>query len=389
MNSSKSCRFLWPEVNGNYGQLPIIIFTGVSMFISIPGNIITGITILKNFKLRSEPAYLLICSVCVADTIVGTATQPFLIAITILGTRHSCFLDKAYFVIGWLSSCASTLGIMTITIDRYLYIVHPMTYTILMTQQRALMMIFIVWFSAFLFGTLPLIYYNSALLHITVLSVMILMSSFMMYTYSKVFFKLKGLPMPNLSVNGKKTKVRTQASRTILLVVLTFYGCWYPWVIVSLLVALSKVNRLSSLDVTSSSVIIKLHWIFLTLGYSNSALNVFVYSRKNTVLRKAVEKFLGMKTRNSIIEAYSIEREETVGKDALQENKSMMADLSSLCRRFAKVNIISSRKPSKSVQEKNLQENVIVENRFVERTNSLKCNIANLSSSQINIIEAY
>ncbi|XP_065664938.1 melanocyte-stimulating hormone receptor [Hydra vulgaris] len=379
MNSSTKCKFLYPEVDGNYGQLPIIVFTSVSMCISIPGNIITGLTILRNFKLRSEPAYLLICSVCVADTLVGAAAQPFLITATVLGMKRSCILDRVYFVLAWLSSCASTLGVMTITIDRYLYIVHPMNYTILMTQQRATIMIFIVWFTSLLFATMPIIYYNMLALHITALSVFIFITSFMTYTYGKVYFKLKvpSTSLPFSRIHGRKTKVRTQASRTILMVVIGFFGCWYPWVIISLLVALSKQQNSSKANITPSSFIIKLYWIFLTLGYSNSALNVFIYSRKNTILRKAVEKFLGLKIRNSTIVGYSLEKEETK-KSKLNESKSTMADLTDLCRRFARLNRVYPQKSS------NKQVNSMEVNNYVERTDSIcKVDAAILNSSLI------
>ena len=80
----------------------------------------------------------------------------------------------------------------------------------------------------------------------------------------------------------------------MLFVVLAFFGCWYPWVIVSFMIALTDfvpVLRAEGLN----SVLMKLHWIFLGLGYCNSTLNVFIYGRKNSVLQKAVSKYLADK----------------------------------------------------------------------------------------------
>jgi len=292
------CHFIWPPSPQWFGQYYIIAVTAVTVLIAAPGNLITALVVIRNIALRNESAYLLICSVCFADAIVATVTQPLFAATIILGSRHSCVLDHVYFGFAWLSSVSSTLGIVTITLDRYVYIVHPLLYHTLMTKRRARYMICMVWSIGILFGVLPLVYHNSLILQASVLFIMISIAVFMVYTYGKVYRQVSqavdNLPpacVTKTNVVTHKQKSQSQATKTVLLVVIAFFGCWFPWVIVSFMVALSDFVPALKVD-GLYSLLMKLHWIFLGLGYCNSALNVFIYGRKNTVLQKAVSKYL-------------------------------------------------------------------------------------------------
>lgn len=287
---------LWPEATGEIGQYVCMVITGITMLISIPGNVLTALIIIKSETLHSEPAYLLICSVCLADTLVSTVAQPLYIVTLSYGTRSSCIIDHTYFAFAWISSVASTLGIITITFDRYLYIVHPLRYKILMNKARAKCMIILVWLIAVLYGIIPNFYHQPLVLHSTTLTILIATAFFMGYTYGKVYSKVTNAANPPLPTNSSKyqkmrMKSQNQATRTVLLVVVAFFGCWFPWVVVSFIISLF--HHIDSLQgFSSDSIIMKLHWIFLGAGYSNSALNVFIYSRKNTVLRSTIQKFV-------------------------------------------------------------------------------------------------
>ena len=292
------CHYMWPATPSEFGQYYIVAITSFAMLIAAPGNILTAIVVMRSISLRNEPAYILICSVCCADTIVAIVTQPLLMTTVLLGSRFSCAMDHVFFIFAWLSSVSSTLGIITITFDRYAYIVHPLHYQSIMTKRRAKYMILVVWTTAVLFSVLPLFYHNEIILHTSVLGIMLLISLFMMVTYSKVYRQVVSsadhppvLPAHQTNSQRKnafKQKSQHQATKTVLFVVLAFIGCWSPWVVVSFIMALSEfIPSLKQIN-----FLITLHWIFLGLGYSNSALNIFIYSKKNTVLQKAVSRFL-------------------------------------------------------------------------------------------------
>lgn len=291
------CTHVWPITPDEFGQYYIVAITTITIAIAAPGNLLTAIVVIQNISLRNEPAYILICSVCFADAIVAIVTQPLFMTTVLLGSRCSCLLDNVFFTFAWLSSVSSTLGIVAITFDRYAYIVHPMRYQTMMTKARAKCMICVVWIVAILFSILPLFYHNKMILHTSVLGIMLLISFFMAGTYSKVYRQvINTAKHPKLAVTGScarqrknlsKLKTQNQATKTVLFVVLAFVGCWFPWVIVSFLMALGDfIPYLKQLNLFA------IHWIFLGLGYTNSALNIFIYSRKNTVLQKAVSRYL-------------------------------------------------------------------------------------------------
>ena len=300
-DQNMGCRYMWPATPNEFGQYYIVAVTSFTILIAAPGNILTAIVVMRNITLRNEPAYILICSVCCADAIVAIVTQPLFMTTVLLGSRFSCTIDHVFFVFAWLSSVSSTLGIVTITFDRYAYIVHPLHYQSIMTKRRAKYMIIVVWTTAVLFSTLPLFYHNRLILQTSVLGITSLIAVFMIVTYSKVYRQvvnsadhppvLASQHQQKVDIqkmkNALKQKSQNQATKTVLFVVLAFFGCWSPWVIISFLMALGNfVPYLHKMN------FIALHWIFLGLGYSNSALNIFIYSRKNTVLQKAVSRFL-------------------------------------------------------------------------------------------------
>ena len=301
LNFNMGCMYMWPATPNEFGQYLIVAVTSLTILIAAPGNILTAIVVMRNISLRNEPAYILICSVCCADAIVAIVTQPLFVTTILLGSRFSCTIDHVFFAFAWLSSVSSTLGIVTITFDRYAYIVHPLHYQSIMTKQRAKYMIIVVWTTAVLFSVLPLLYHNRLILQTSVLGITSLIAVFMIVTYSKVYRQVvNSVDHPpvlaaahhqkvNLQKmkNALKQKSQNQATKTVLFVVLAFFGCWSPWVIISFLMALGEfVPRLKAMN------LVVMHWVFLGLGYSNSALNIFIYSRKNTVLQKAVSRFL-------------------------------------------------------------------------------------------------
>ena len=104
-----------------------IAFNIISLLLAATGNIITMTVIGKVPKLRRQPTYLFIGSVCFADAMVALAAQPLYIAILLLDSKDpDCALNKGFFVFGWLGSFGSVVGINMVTFDRFIYIMRPL-----------------------------------------------------------------------------------------------------------------------------------------------------------------------------------------------------------------------------------------------------------------------
>ena len=304
------CTFIWVASN-NSDTGPFYVFLSIlAICISLPGNTLTALIIFTKPELRNEPTYLLICSVCIADVLVASVVQPLFMCTMLLGTRRYCYLDNAYYVFAWVSAIASGLGILPITLERYIYIMHPLHYSFYITKRRAQLAIMLLWSIALTFGLLPVFWYNSILNHSVSLFIVVLVSSSMFYSYARIYLQAHRSIAPVQIIRSatakksRKRRIQGQATRTVFFIVLSFFVCWFPYVLVSFLVAVrnygSNINNGSGSSGSSSqmtysgrnSLAMRFYWGTLLLGYCNSSVNVFIYGRKNSVLRRAVGNFV-------------------------------------------------------------------------------------------------
>ena len=295
VDSDKSVRYI------------IVAINIISLLVAAPGNMLTGVVITKFKYLRGEATYLLIGSVCLADALVASITQPLYICALILEPSFSyCGLYETLFVVGWMSSMASILGVNMITIDRFLFIMYPMHYADYMTRRRAILSIIFVWVAAILFGTVSLGWHSTIALHTASLTHTSLSCIFVAVVYARLYKKvavsnrntIKSKLARTRKVNITKEHRQRQATKTVVTVVFVFFGCWLPWVILTFIVALEE-YKIGIDHIYLQPYVVVIQGFLLTFGFSSSAFNVFIYGLKNTVLKDALKKFLRGKSKNS------------------------------------------------------------------------------------------
>lgn len=272
----------------------IVALNIFAMFVAAPGNIITGYVIIHFKSLRKEPTYILIGSVCLADTLVGIVTQPLYISsLFVKSDLSNCGLYQAVFVVGWISAMASIFGVNLITLDRFLYIMYPFKYYKYMSRKRALFLSFTAWLGAIFFGTVSLGWHSSVLLHTASVSHFVLSCIFVGVMYYLVY-RSTSCRNKGRCIHAEHSKEhrQRQATRTIVVIITVFFGCWTPWVILSFIFAIQEYRHGSVEPLFRAKFLIALQGFLLTFGFCNSALNVFVYSLKNSVLKKAVLKLV-------------------------------------------------------------------------------------------------
>ncbi|XP_066927070.1 melanocortin receptor 5-like [Clytia hemisphaerica] len=295
------CRFLWVDSDNTSTAPFFVAITVLAICIALPGNILTAHIILHKHDLRNEPTYLLIASVCIADVLVASIVQPLFICTMLLGTRHYCSLDNVYYTSAWISAMASGVGVLPITLERYMYIVYPLKYTFYVTKKRAQVAITLLWVMSLAFGVLPLFWYDSLLNHSISLFIVLLISFLMVCSYSKIYSKVQNVvpvhqdsqTTGNKNVGRRrKNRLQGQATRTVFFVVLSFFLCWFPYLMISFIISLYNYDNTDSLtNFTRDSIMMKLYWGCLLVGYCNSAINVFIYGRKNSVLRREISNY--------------------------------------------------------------------------------------------------
>ncbi|XP_057301288.1 D(1C) dopamine receptor-like [Hydractinia symbiolongicarpus] len=286
--SDELTTLFWPQISIAYGVEVLITIHIITMLISIPGNLLTIIVILKSKSLLEESAYLLICSVSVADFFVSIFSQPLNVAVLIIGTHNIRNITHLvlYFCI-WGFCGASAFGVVCITLDRFLYIMYPMHYTAMLSRKRTYIMIAVQWLCGLGYGVLPLINIKDSAYPTAVaaLVTLILMTACMAVVYKQVHQNITRLNRQQLKQHSKRKQ--NNATITIAFIVLAFFICWFPYIITNFIHAAGDYN--------SRSPIRAIYYWFVGLGCWNSAFNVFIYGFKNSTLKHEMKKFLGWK----------------------------------------------------------------------------------------------
>ncbi|CCD68630.1 G-protein coupled receptors family 1 profile domain-containing protein [Caenorhabditis elegans] len=152
---SPNCSFYEWSRNPSHAQFfrifSIISVLTVLVVVVVLGNALVIAAVLLRRRLRSATG-LLILSLALADLLVGTVILPFSIANEVL---------DQYWIFGetwctiWLTldiwmCTASIYNLVAISIDRYIAIIKPLNYPMLVTKFRARCTVAIVWIGSFL-----------------------------------------------------------------------------------------------------------------------------------------------------------------------------------------------------------------------------------------------
>ncbi|CAI2300279.1 unnamed protein product [Caenorhabditis sp. 36 PRJEB53466] len=152
---SPNCSFYEWSRNPSHAQFfrifSIISVLTVLVVVVVLGNALVIAAVLLRRRLRSATG-LLILSLALADLLVGTVILPFSIANEVL---------DQYWIFGetwctiWLTldiwmCTASIYNLVAISIDRYIAIIKPLNYPMLVTKFRARCTVAVVWIGSFL-----------------------------------------------------------------------------------------------------------------------------------------------------------------------------------------------------------------------------------------------
>ena len=133
------------------------LLAGTIMLMAASGNLIVIWIVIANPRMRTVTNYFLL-NLAVSDSLTSLLSMPFIFSY--LATDHfrmGMAMCKLSFFFGNVSSCASILSLVAITIDRYRAIIHPLMPRLTKTVVGS-MMVF-VWTASCLIAS-PYIFYN-------------------------------------------------------------------------------------------------------------------------------------------------------------------------------------------------------------------------------------
>ena len=118
-----------------------IVFNGILIIPTIILNAVAIITIWKSSQLSRKPCYFIILVQSVIDLAVGVVSIPlfiFYLKSGLRGDANHCSIVFLAFRLTLLPVGLSTITLIALTLERYIAIVHPYSYSTKVTKKKTL-----------------------------------------------------------------------------------------------------------------------------------------------------------------------------------------------------------------------------------------------------------
>ncbi|XP_072305446.1 adenosine A2c receptor [Eucyclogobius newberryi] len=270
-------------------------------FLSTVGNLLVCVAVGINQKLRTVTNYFLV-SLAVADICVGSIAIPCAILTDIGLPHHNLYLCLLMLSVLIMFTQSSIFSLLAVAVERYLAILMPFRYQLLVTPRNAILVILFTWLLAFLIGLIPLmgwhktppdagfcffvsvvdmtymVYFNFFACVLAPLVVMFLIYAQIFVTVKKQMRQITCVPSGRGEAQmtlaaGIRKEIKT--AMPVFLVLFLFTICWIPLHIINCFLLLCP-NCPVPLELLLAAII---------LSHANSAVNPFIYANTMTTFR--------------------------------------------------------------------------------------------------------
>lgn len=300
----------------NYSQdspVPVTEVVLSAIFLSfinigiIVGNLLVLIIVWRTSKLH-EPNYFFLCSLSVADLLVGLIYCPLLLVSVVKQSwvfgNSMCHVHAV--TVG-ISLNASLMSLCAISVDRYYFITRPLRYRDIVTRRRTVIVIVFVWLHSVFWAIAPLFGWGEYIYEASTTTckpnwngegvgaksyalclavVCFLFPVLVMILAYSVIYKTARKQLRNIQIPGGVTKEqsteRNKATKTVLMIIGAFFLCWSVYTSVSLWKLFASLSDLPP----------RLVRIGIYLAISNSCVNFYVYAIRDQVFRKGLKRLL-------------------------------------------------------------------------------------------------
>ena len=253
------------------------------MLISILGNALVLAAMIRTPSIRSTPHMLMLCSLAVADFLVGLIAQPINIAEQL--TKDSIVI----YLLGLTGPSLCVVSLMTITaitVDRFLALHYHLRYATLVTEPRVKYTLTIIWFINFLLSGfvfwLPRVH-KFVVAIVSLICLLICMASYVrIYCFIRrhqlqIYAQQQAVQRSDVGNNLNVARLKRSAMNTFVFFIVLII-CYFPMYVLLTLVGLSKKDR-------------QAEWQFAIIAvFMNSSINPFLYCWRLRELRSAVVK---------------------------------------------------------------------------------------------------
>ncbi|XP_053569059.1 melanocortin receptor 4 [Bombina bombina] len=279
---------------GCYEQLFVLpeVFV-ILCIISLLENILVIAAISKNKNLHS-PMYFFICSLAVADMLVSASNGFETVVITLLNNtntnaqRFIMNIDNILDSVICSSLLASVCSLLSIAVDRYFTIFYALQYHTIITVKRAILIITCIWTACSISGVLFIIYYDSTVAIICLISIIFAMLALMASLYVHMFMMarlhIKRIAvLPGTGSLRQVTNMKGAITLTILLGV--FIVCWAPFILHLIFYISCPQNPYCVCFMSHFNV-------YLILIMCNSVIDPLIYALRSQELRKTFQEMM-------------------------------------------------------------------------------------------------
>ena len=279
---------------------------------AIIGNILVCYAILTSPKLRRCASNIFIFSLALSDLLTATVAMPFDVDLLLKGGRwqHGEGLCQAWTVAYLVTVPTSILTLLSQSVDRYKTISDPLNRfcrSQFMTRTKALIVSGAVWLYSLIFALLPVLgwrkkerFVSYDMCYFPFEHVYSFLSSFINFVlplliacgiYIKIYFIASQQQKTKTGIRSCGSAVFTKnncrhyqrnvrAAKTTCIFVCTFFFCWVPFSALSIVANLcAPCLRAIPPDVFS---------VLLMFGYTNSAINPFLFSFRDEKFKAAI-----------------------------------------------------------------------------------------------------
>uniref|UniRef100_A0A665TFZ3 Melanocyte-stimulating hormone receptor n=1 Tax=Echeneis naucrates TaxID=173247 RepID=A0A665TFZ3_ECHNA len=260
--------------------------------ISLVENILVILAIIKNRNLHS-PMYYFICCLAVSDMLVSVSnvveTVFMLLHDNGLLDLHPGMLRHLDNVIDMMicSSVVSSLSFLcTIAADRYITIFYALRYHSIMTTQRAVTIIAVVWLASITSSILFIVYHtdNAVIVCLVTFFCTTLVFNAVLYLH---MFLLAHVHSRRITAFNKSRRQSTSMKGAITLTILlgVFIICWGPFFLHLILILTCPTSSFCNCFFQNFN-------LFLILIICNSLIDPLIYAYRSQELRKTLQELV-------------------------------------------------------------------------------------------------
>lgn len=260
--------------------------------ISLVENILVVLAIIKNHNLHS-PMYYFICCLAVSDMLVSVSNVVETIFILLndhdLMDVHPGMLRHLDNIIDVMicSSVVSSLSFLcTIAADRYITIFYALRYHSIMTTQRAVAIIVLVWLASLISSTLFIVYHTNIAVIVCLITFFCITLVFtaVLYLHMFILAHVHSRRIMAFHMNRRQAKsMKGAVTLTILLSV--FVLCWGPFFFHLILILTCPTNPFCKCFFRNFN-------LFLILIICNSLIDPLIYAYRSQELRKTLKELV-------------------------------------------------------------------------------------------------